>query len=369
MKQTSASQPTETVKKAIYSQCERFLNGNYPRSLKSQLEDLAAHTEQSELADVYGKGALIEGFETEVATLLGKPAALFLPSGTMAQLIALRIWCDRRKKAHFAMHATSHLALHEQNAYEHLHHLKATFLGDPKKGLTLSDFENSDAAYAAALIELPQRELGGTLPEWNDLTRMSEFCRSNSISFHLDGARLWETAPYYKKSYAEISALFDSVYVSFYKGLGGITGAALAGPVDFIEEARIWQRRYGGNLYRLFPYVISAREALHRRLPKMSAYHEKAVELAKALSVVEGLNIEPQTPQTNMMHITFERSASEIETAFLQIAADEKIAGFFRAQPHVEPDKCKVEFTVGDATLDLSTDEILRVFKKAISSV
>ncbi|RYZ65031.1 MAG: low specificity L-threonine aldolase, partial [Proteobacteria bacterium] len=292
------------------------------------------------------------------------------PSGTMAQLIALRIWCDRKKQPHFAMHATSHLALHEQNAYEHLHNLKALFLGDAKKCLTLRDFESAPVGFAeelsAALIELPQRELGGVLPTWPDLVAMSEYCRSRDVKFHLDGARLWETAPHYQRSYAEICSLFDSVYVSFYKGLGGITGAVLAGPTDFIAEAKIWQRRYGGNLYRLFPYVISAREALKLRLPKMNAYHEKAVEIALALSSIDGLNIEPSQPVTNMMHLTFAKPASEVETAFIQFAKENNVAGFFRLQPADDGVSCKAELNVGDATLDLPTANILQMFESVL---
>ena len=70
---------------------------------------------------------------------------------------------------------------------------------------------------------------------------------------HMDGARLWESAPFYGRSYAEIAALFDTVYVSFYKGVGAIAGAALAGPADFIAEARVWQRRHGGDLVNSTP--------------------------------------------------------------------------------------------------------------------
>jgi threonine aldolase len=73
------------------------------------------------------------------------------------------------------------------------------------------------------------------------------------VALHLDGARLWECRPFYGRDYAQIAGLFDSVYVSFYKTLGGIAGAALAGPADVIAEARVWQRRQGGNLVRLFP--------------------------------------------------------------------------------------------------------------------
>jgi len=90
--------------------------------------------------------------------------------------------------------------------------------------------------------------------------------RERNITLQLDGARLWECQPFYQRSYAEIAALFDTVYVSFYKILGGITGAMLLGPEDVIAEARIWQRRHGGNLVRMFPFVLSAKQGLETRL-------------------------------------------------------------------------------------------------------
>ena len=103
---------------------------------------------------------------------------------------------------------------------------------------------------------------------------------SAASALHMDGARLWESGPFYDRPYAEIAGLFDSVYVSFYKGLAGITGAILAGTRDFIAEARVWQRRQGGNLFHMYPYVLTARRGLEQRLPRMAEYHRKALEIA-----------------------------------------------------------------------------------------
>ena len=126
-------------------------------------------------ADRYGEGPLIEAFERKVATMLGKAAAVFMPSGTMAQLIALRIWCERAGVRRIAMHATSHLELHEERAYAHLHGLDVTLLGARERPTEAHDlaalFPESVATSvvsveppAALLVELPAREIGGRLP-------------------------------------------------------------------------------------------------------------------------------------------------------------------------------------------------------------
>ena len=96
----------------------------------------------------------------------------------------------------------------------------------------------------------------------------------------MDGARLWEAGPFYARPYADICDLFDSVYVSFYKGIGAIAGAALAGSSDFVAEGRIWQRRHGGNLVQMYPFVISARANFRRRLSRFEHYAARARAIA-----------------------------------------------------------------------------------------
>src|SRR4029079_8440319 len=129
----------------------------------------------------------------------------------------------------------------------------------------------------------PQRGIGGQLPSWDELVAIVGWARERGVALHLDGARLWEAAPFYRRSHKEIAGLFDSVYVSFYKGLGGIAGCVLAGPASFIAEARVWQRRHGGTVVHLFPYVLSARLALAERLGRMPAYVARAATLAERL--------------------------------------------------------------------------------------
>lgn len=352
----------------IVKECQRFFNHHYPVRIKDQLKSLADHVFDDDRRDVYGSGALINDFETEVASILGKPKAVFMLSGTMAQPLALRIWCEQAKNHNIGLHPTSHLERHEEKAYLYLHQLNASLLGEVHRVLNLSDIQKSKEKLAAIIIELPQRESGGLLPEWDELTAISNWCRANNIFLHLDGARLWECGPYYKKSYSEICALFDSVYVSFYKGLGGIAGAILAGPEDFIKEAKVWQRRQGGNLITLYPYILSARMSLRLRLEKMKDYYEKAREVAAILSTFESIRIEPAIPQTNMMHIFFEGNIEQIEKAALKVAQEDKVLVFTNLRPTSNPTIAMWELSVGDALLDISNEEIHKIMKKIMES-
>ena len=350
----------------IFEQCKYFFNHHYPVKLKDQLKSLADQISYDEKIDFYGSGKLIDDFEQEVAIILGKPKAVFMPSGTMAQVLALRIWCDRVDNHNVGLHQTSHLEMHEAKSYLYLHQLKGNLLGEVDRVLCLNDVRKSHDKLAAVIIELPQRESGGKLPEWSELKEISNWCKSNGVIFHLDGARLWECGPFYQKSCSEICALFDSAYVSFYKGLGGMGGAILAGPEDFIKEAKIWQRRQGGNLITLYPYVVSARMSLRLRFEKMQMYHNKAKEVAAIISSIEKIKIEPAIPQTNMMHIFFEGDLEHFEKAALKVAEEDKIWVFRKLQSTSNPLVGKFELSVGDALLDISNEEIYRIIKKIV---
>lgn len=353
----------------VYRRCDRFLTHHYPRSPKQTLIDTAARIDDDALPDMYGKGDIIEALEARVAGLLGKEAALFLPTGTMAQQIALRIWTTRSGIPTVAMHPRNHLDAFEYHAYEIMHNLRGIRVGSPNQVLSLEDLQAVPEPIGVLLLELPQREIGGQLPAWDDLVATSEWARSRSIPLHMDGARLWESKPFYNRDYAEICALFESVYVSFYKSLGAITGAALAGPADLIAEARLWQHRHGGRLIRAYPYVASAQLALDQRLDRMPAYHDKATSIAATLRDLPGVEIVPDPPHTNMLHIYLRGDREhllEIATAI----ADE--TGIFVTRNFGDspiPTWQKFEFTVGDATLDLSDDTIRGLFEQLLDRV
>lgn len=281
----------------------------------------------------------------------------------MAQVIALRIWSERRRLNNIAFHPTSHLELHEHKAYAALHALQAVLVGEPDKELKLEHLKNCALPLAAILLELPQREIGGILPSWEELTAISVWARSQNIALHMDGARLWESQPYYGRDYAEIAGLFDSVYVSFYKGLGGIAGAMLAGDEKFIAEAKIWQRRQGGNLITLFPYILSAERSFDTRIGKMARYHEKAIEIAEILGSFPGVTISPNSPQTNMMHVFFHTPLEKLNMASYEIARDHGVCLFFHFHPTRIPGTQMTELAIGDSSLELPTDKIRELFQ------
>ncbi len=351
---------------SIRAACTRFLSYHTPRTPRDVLAALRDSLAPDAASDFYGSGDLIESFEAEIAGLLGKPAAVFMPSGTMAQQIALRIWADRKGSRNIAFHPTCHLELHEQQGYRELHHLQGVLVGNPYRLVTLADLQAVRVPLAALLLELPQRELGGVLPAWDDLIAQIAWARERGLATHLDGARLWESQPFYGRTYAAIAALFDTVYVSFYKILDGISGALLAGPPDVIAEARIWQRRHGGNLVRLYPFVLAAKQGLADHLDRMGEYHTRAVEIGTALAAHPAIEVNPNPPHTNMMQVFLRGDRERLWDAALDIAAEHHVWLLRGLAPSQIPAYQMFELVVGTATLAISTDEIAGLFAELV---
>src|SRR6202042_2369960 len=129
------------------------------------------------------------------------------------------------------------------------------------------------------------------------LAELSRACRARGVALHFDGARIWESQPWFDRPLSEIAALADSLYVSFYKGLGGLAGAALLGPADFIAEARLWRRRQGGTGYHLTAGAVSGPPGLDEQPPVIAG--TVAWARASAAELPAFIAVQPGVPHTN----------------------------------------------------------------------
>jgi threonine aldolase len=343
--------------------CDRALGGIGLRTTADVLAEITSLPDDDLQEDWYGDGGAVTTLETEVRDLLGKPAAVFMPSGTMAQQIALRIHAERRGRTVVGLHPTSHLELWEDNAYQLLHGLVGRHVGDARELITLADIEGIAEPLAALLIELPQREIGGRLPAWKDLQAQLELARDRGAAVHLDGARLWESGPFYRRPLADIAGLFDTVYVSFYKGLGAPAGSMLLGEEDVIAEARVWRHRHGGTLFKLWPYAAAGLGGLRSRLPRMPAYVAHAKAIAREVAKLEGVAVVPNPPQTPMMHIQLRTTPRAASAGIRRLARTERVWAFSGTAPTDTPGIRRVELGVGEATLGFTPPEVARIIR------
>jgi threonine aldolase len=312
-------------------------------------------------SDIYGTGKVIEDFQAKMAAYLGKPSAVFFPSGTMAQQIALRMWCDEKGIRKVAYHPLCHLEIHEQNGLRELHQIEPVLIADKNSLITLEDVLQMKEDIACLLLELPQREIGGQLPAYEELEAIAAHCKAKGIKLHLDGARLYEILPYYGKTAAEICSLFDSVYVSFYKGIGGIAGAILAGDEAFTTQSKIWKRRHGGDLISLYPYIISADQAFDERLPKMEQYYQAAVELAEMYNDCDGITTRPVVPVSNMFHVHTELPKESFEKLLISVYEETGVGLTGNVRDFAEGGSY-YEVSLGDRYADIPKEQLGQVF-------
>lgn len=265
-------------------------------------------------------------------------------------------------------HPACHLDWHEGRGYQWLHDLVGVPAGDIRQPLTPSSFTSISERPAALLLELPQRDLGGVLPEWNELLAMADWAHQRRAATHLDGARIWEAAAGYERSEAEVAQMFDTAYVSFYKGIGAISGCCVVGPEDVIAEVAEWRTRHGGRAFALWPYPASALTALRSRRPRMPEYLGHARRIACALSELVSVRVLPDPPQTSMMHLQLPVSKDELLERGLAIAESEKIWTFAEPFAVDNPKELRVELSVGDATLGFSPEEIRGLLSRLVSA-
>ena len=356
----------ERERERIVARCERFVTAwTAPRDPAETFRALADRA--GSRMDVYGGGDSVKRLESRMARLLGKEAAVLFPSGTMAQQVALRIWCDRSGRSTVGFHPQCHLDVHEERGYEHLHGLHARPIGNRDQLLARADLDEVSEPVGALLLELPQRDLGGQLPAWRDLRAQTTWARKHGVALHLDGARLWQCGPFYRRPLREIAALFDTVYVSLYKDLGGLGGCVLAGPEDVIAEARVWRVRHGGRLSTYEPMALSAGRGLDELLPRMPSFVRKAREIGVALARVDGVDVVPDPPQVAMMHVYVRGQLERLRDVLFEIAKERRtlIAGYFA--PTSVARVQMTEITIGSPSLDVKTDEIAELYAELVS--
>jgi threonine aldolase len=338
--------------------CRRFLSAAPEHNMRERLLALAARPEaDSEGVDTYGEGGPVAEVEVRVAELLGKPAARWVSTGTIAQQAALRAWTERTGRAVVALHPLSHLDRDEGSAYERLHGLRPVRVGDLSP-YTVKDLERADETPGVVTVELPLRFAGLLLPAWDDLVAISDWCRERRIPLHFDGARLWESAPHYRRSIAEIAALADSVYVSFYKSLGGLGGAALSGEPEFLSECAPWLLRHGAQPFHSYPYALAALAGLDSSLPKLAGFRQRAITLAAAIGEIDGVFVTPRPPHVNGFHVYLPGSPEVLRERHLECAAKHGDWLFGHIWPTPAHGQSVVEIRIGDSTAAFTDAEV-----------
>ncbi|MFA6230882.1 MAG: beta-eliminating lyase-related protein [Rhodanobacter sp.] len=303
--------------------CRLVLARALPPPAAETLARLAAHPAAAEAVDDYGAGGAVACLEQVTTERLGKHAGLFFIKGVTAQLCVLRAYAQARGCRNVVIHPMSHMDIDEAGAIERVTDLKAIRLGRSVP-FTAAMLEALTEPLAAVVVELPLRRAGFLLPDIDALRAISAWCRERSVPLHVDGARIWEAAAGYGLSVAELAELADSVYVSYYKGLGGLGGALVAGSEAFVNSLRVWKTRYGGDLFTAWPYAISALDGLERLAPRLGEFVTRARALAAALAELPGLVVHPNPPHTNAFQVWLPGTPAALTERHHRFAAEHR---------------------------------------------
>jgi threonine aldolase len=246
-----------------------------------------------------------------VADLLGKEAAVFMPSGTMCNVAATLVHC--RPGDEILAHETAHVIAREGGAHAALGGFQITPLSGADGQFTPETFRKAlhprtryQAPQTVVSVEQTANIGGGTIWKKTSLDEITEIAKANGLTTHMDGARLLNACVATGIAARDMTAGWDSAWIDFSKGLGAPIGGVLAGTRDFIDEAWRWKQRLGGSMRQAGVCAAACIHALDHHVERLAEDHVNARTLARGLSQIEG--IEVQQPETNLVFFMPEKA-------------------------------------------------------------
>ena len=254
--------------------------------------------------DVFGDDPTVNALQERIASVLGKEAALFVPSGTQSNLVAIMSHCGRGDE--YIVGQMAHTYRWEGGGAAVLASVQPQPLEHQADGsIALRDIESAikpdDAHFARSRLLALENTLGGKVLSLAYTTDATALARRHGLATHLDGARLFNAAVKLGVPASELAQHFDSVSVCFSKGLGAPVGSALVGSRDFIQAAHRWRKMVGGGMRQAGMLAAAALHALDHHVERLADDHRLAQRLADGLAAVPGVTVEP--PQTNIVFV------------------------------------------------------------------
>ena len=261
--------------------------------------------------DNYLLGGEKKKFEQYCADALGKEMAVFIPSGTLANQLALRELAGSKRRV--IVPGLSHVYNDTGDASQNLSNLNLIPLAQDRANFTLEEVEavlsrtaggRVTAEVGAILIESPIRRLGGEMVDWEETKRILAFARDHDIGTHLDGARMFIASAYTGITPAEYAAPFDTVYFSLWKYFNSNVGAILAGPRSKLENMYHTRRMFGGNLWAGWPSALVARHYMEGFTDRLKNAVNVSESFYSALEEITEIQLTRIPNGTNLARIT-----------------------------------------------------------------
>jgi len=264
-------------------------------------------------ADYYSNGGVVEELEKRMAQLLGKERAVFLPTGTLANHLAVRIQAKGRSRV--IVQKESHIYNDSGDCVQVLSNLNLLPLAPNGGTFTLEDVQSAigradggrvTTGVGVISIESPIRRLLGKLFDYDEMKRICAFARAEGIATHMDGARLLMASGYTGISPAEYASNFDTVYVSMWKYFNAPSGAILAGPKTLLDDLYHPRRMFGGGLPYAWPLAAVALHSIDGFQERFAAGVEAGRAVKPALNELGGLRVEEIADGSNVFKLHVE---------------------------------------------------------------
>jgi threonine aldolase len=276
--------------------------------------------------DVYGEDPEVNALESEVARLLGHEAGLFCASGSLSNMLGVRVLvppgqellCD--SMAHIVRAELGGHAVLGQVSTRTWTAARGRLDAEVALAMAIPDGGSYLVSTAAYAVENTHNFGGGTVQPIEQLRRLRSGSREQGVLIHLDGARLWNAHVATGVSLEEYGACADTVSVCLSKGLGAPVGSVLVGSAERIESARIWRKRYGGGMRQAGVLAAAGRYAVSHHVDRLAVDHLHARQLADALAAVDRRLCDPAATETNMLLLNW--PTSEAAIAFAQGASE-----------------------------------------------
>ena len=300
--------------------------------------------------DVYREDPTIVELETRTADLLGHEAGLYVPSGTMSNLLG--IWLTATRGQEVLCDEQAHIVRAEQGSHAALHGIMTRTWSSGGTGLaSAAQIEAMIAPPAAYLVATAGVEIenthnfgGGTIQPFDELVAINAVCRAAGLSLHLDGARLWNAHVATGVALHDYGRLFDTVSVCYSKGLGAPVGSVLVGSQEQLDKARGQRKALGGAMRQSGVLAAACLYALDHNIARLADDHEAAVALATEVAQRAPGAIAAR-PQTNIVAIATTRPSAEVVTAAKEAGVIVSRVGphTVRAVTHmgVTPEECR----------------------------
>ncbi len=303
--------------------------------------------------DVYGEDPTVNKLQDRAAEIFGREAALFVPSGTMGNQVAIKCWTHHGNEV--ICEEAGHIYNYEMAAMSALSGCIARVIRGQDGILTWDMIEpqiRPKIYYRAqtGLISLENTHnlAGGTIYPQKIADEICDKAHERGIPMHLDGARIFNAAVAQGKSVRELSHKFDSVMFCLSKGLGAPVGSMLVGSREFIEKARVYRKMFGGGMRQAGVLAAAGLIALEKMPQRLVKDHANAKRLAEGLAAIPGIRVEPEKVVTNIVIFDVKetgKTAAQVSAALKErkILANPTSAFALRMVTHLDVDEWGIE--------------------------